>query len=163
MQASNTVTPMGNQTITFDPQAGQTYSEGGSFAIDPLAVASSGLDVVYGSATPSVCSAGGGNVSILAAGTCTITADQPGDTAWNPAPLVNATNACLAANRVTSAKAFGQRAVLDFPNHAPAWVAQGDALAADGNPKAARTAYESAKKAKGADPALIDGKLSRLK
>jgi tetratricopeptide (TPR) repeat protein len=81
----------------------------------------------------------------------------------NPAPLVNATNACLAASRVTSAKAFGQRAVLDFPNHASAWVAQGDALAADGNPKAARTAYESAKKAKGADPALIDGKLSRLK
>lgn len=85
---SNTVTPMGNQTITFDPQAGQTYSEGGSFAIDPLAVASSGLDVVYGSATPSVCSAGGGNVSIVSAGTCTITADQPGDTAWNPAPQV---------------------------------------------------------------------------
>jgi tetratricopeptide (TPR) repeat protein len=81
----------------------------------------------------------------------------------DPAPLVNATKACLAAGRVTSAKAFGQRAVLDFPNHAPAWVAQGDALAADGNPKAARTAYESAKKAKGADIAEIDGRLVRLK
>lgn len=81
----------------------------------------------------------------------------------DPAPLVNATQACLAAGRVTSAKAFGQRAVLDFPNHAPSWIAQGDALAADGNPKAARTAYESAKKARGADLALIDGKLSRLK
>ena len=81
----------------------------------------------------------------------------------DPAPLVNAAHACLAAGRVTSAKAFGQRAVLDFPNHAPSWVAQGDALAADGNPKAARTAYESAKKAKGADVPLIDGKLSRLK
>jgi tetratricopeptide (TPR) repeat protein len=81
----------------------------------------------------------------------------------DPAPLVNATYACLAASRVTSAKAFGQRAVIDFPSHAPAWVAQGDALAADGNPKAARTAYESAKKAKGADLAAIDGKLSRLK
>jgi tetratricopeptide (TPR) repeat protein len=81
----------------------------------------------------------------------------------DPAPLVNATYACLAHNRVTSAKAFGQRAVLDFPNHAAAWVAQGDALAADGNPKAARTAYESAKKARGADVAAIDQKLSRLK
>ena len=81
----------------------------------------------------------------------------------DPAPLVNATHACLAAGRVTSAKAFGQRAVIDFPNHASSWVAQGDALAADGNPKAARTAYESAKKAKGADLALIEGKLSRLK
>ena len=81
----------------------------------------------------------------------------------DPAPLVNATQVCLAAGRVTSAKAFGQRAVLDFPNHAPAWVAQGDALAADGNPKAARSAYESAKKAKGADLTLIEGKLSRLR
>ncbi len=81
----------------------------------------------------------------------------------DPAPLVNAAHACLAAGRVTTAKAFGQRAVLDFPNHASSWIAQGDALAADGNPKAARTAYESAKKAKGADAALIDGKLSRLK
>ncbi|MBX3212692.1 MAG: tetratricopeptide repeat protein [Labilithrix sp.] len=81
----------------------------------------------------------------------------------NPAPLVNATNACIAAGRLTSAKAFGQRAVLDFPDHAPSWIAQGDALAADGNPKAARSAYEAAKKARGADAAVIDGKLSRLK
>jgi tetratricopeptide (TPR) repeat protein len=81
----------------------------------------------------------------------------------DPAPLVNATNACLAAGRVTSAKAFGQRAVLDFPGHASAWIAQGDALLADGDPKAARTAYESAKRARGADLAVIDSKLSRLK
>ncbi|HVH46336.1 MAG TPA: tetratricopeptide repeat protein, partial [Labilithrix sp.] len=81
----------------------------------------------------------------------------------DPAPLVNATSACLAAGRFTSAKAFGKRAVVDFPDHASSWVAQGDALAADGNAKEARTAYESAKKAKGADRALIDSKLSRLK
>lgn len=81
----------------------------------------------------------------------------------DPAPLVNATHACLAANRVTSAKAFGQRAVLDFPDHAAAWVAQGDALVADGNKAAARTAYESAKKGRGADVAAIDGKLAKLR
>jgi tetratricopeptide (TPR) repeat protein len=81
----------------------------------------------------------------------------------DPAPLVNATNACLAAHRVTSAKAFGKRAVLDFPSHAPAWVAEGDALAADGDPRAARSAYETARKAKGADMGTIDGRLSRLK
>lgn len=81
----------------------------------------------------------------------------------DPSPLVNATLACLAANRVTSAKAFGQRAVLDFPDHAPAWVAQGDAFVADGNKTAARTAYESAKKARGADVAAIDQKLAKLK
>ena len=81
----------------------------------------------------------------------------------NPAPLVHATYACIQASRLTSAKAFGQRAVIDFPTFAPSWVAQGDALAADGNPKAARTAYESAKKAKNPDLASIDGKISNLK
>jgi len=96
---SNTVTPMGNQTITFDAQADQTYSEGGSFAIDPLAVASSGLEVAYGSTTPSVCSVGGTSVSIIAAGTCTITADQPGDAAWNPAPQVEQSLTIAQANQ----------------------------------------------------------------
>jgi tetratricopeptide (TPR) repeat protein len=81
----------------------------------------------------------------------------------NPTPLVNAANACIAAHRLTSAKAFGARAVTDFPNSAQAWVADGDALLADGNPKAAKTAYENAKKAKGADIGSIDGKLSRIK
>lgn len=81
----------------------------------------------------------------------------------DPTALVNATYACIAAQRLTSAKAFGQRAVLDFPAHAPAWVAQGDALAADGNPAAARKAYESGKKVHGADVAAIDAKLAKLK
>lgn len=82
---SNSVTPKGNQTITFGAQSGQTYSQGGTFAINPPASASSGLDVVYGSSTTGVCTANGTTVSIVAAGTCTLTADQPGNIAWNPA------------------------------------------------------------------------------
>lgn len=81
----------------------------------------------------------------------------------DPTPLVRAAAACLAANRVTSAKAFGKRAVTDFPQHAASWVANGDALAADGNGKEARSSYEAARRAKGADPRAIDGKLSGLK
>jgi tetratricopeptide (TPR) repeat protein len=81
----------------------------------------------------------------------------------NPTPLVNAAHACIAANRLTTAKAFGQRAVLDFPDNSQAWVADGDALAADGNSKAAKTAYEKAKTTRGADVATIDGKLSKLR
>lgn len=81
----------------------------------------------------------------------------------DPTPLIRATQACLAAGRFTSAKAFGERAVRDFPNSAASWVAKGDAFLADGNSNAARTAYESAKKAKGADQGVIDGKLSRIK
>ena len=85
---SNSVTPMGNQSILFDPQSAQTYSPGGNFSISPPASASSGLQVVYGSSTTSVCTVAGMTVSIVAAGTCTLTADQPGDVAWNPAPQV---------------------------------------------------------------------------
>ncbi|WP_395681452.1 choice-of-anchor J domain-containing protein [Dokdonella sp.] len=85
---SNSVTPMGNQSILFDAQSAQTYSPGGNFSVSPPASASSGLAVVYGSPTTSVCTVAGATVSIVAAGTCTLTADQPGDAAWNPAPQV---------------------------------------------------------------------------
>jgi uncharacterized repeat protein (TIGR01451 family) len=88
---SNSVTPMGNQSITFDPQSGQTYSPGGTFAINPPASASSGLIVTYGSSTTAVCTVSGTTVSIVAAGACTLTADQPGDAAWNAAPQVTQT------------------------------------------------------------------------
>ena len=81
----------------------------------------------------------------------------------DPTPLVNASAACLAAGRVTSAKAFGVRATQDFGSNGAAWTALGDALAADRDLPGAKVAYETAKKARGADPAAIDKKLSRLK
>lgn len=86
---SNSVTPKGNQSIAFGPQSGQTYSPGGTFAVNPLATASSGLEVVYGSSTTGVCTVSETTVSIIAAGICTLTADQPGNAAWNPAPQVS--------------------------------------------------------------------------
>jgi len=81
----------------------------------------------------------------------------------DPTPLVNAAEACVAAGRPTSAKAFARRATQDFASFAPAWVALGDALAADKDAAGARTAYESAKKSKDADVAAIDSKLAKLK
>lgn len=66
----------------------------------------------------------------------------------DPTPLVNAARACLEAGRATSAKAFATRATKDFPAHAPAWIALGDALAADKDPAGAREAYENAKNAR---------------
>ncbi len=96
---SNSVTPMGDQSITFDPQAGQTYSPGGTFAINPPATASSGLDVVYGSTTPDVCTVSGATVSIVSAGTCMLTADQPGNTAWHAAPQVEQSLVIAKANQ----------------------------------------------------------------
>lgn len=54
------------------------------------AVASSGLPVTYTSMTPTVCSvdATTGRVTDVAAGTCVIAADQPGDATFAPAPQV---------------------------------------------------------------------------
>lgn len=65
----------------------------------------------------------------------------------DPTPLVNAARACLEAGREASAKAFATRATKDFPAHAPAWIALGDALTADKDPAGARAAYEKAKNA----------------
>lgn len=80
----------------------------------------------------------------------------------DPTPLVNAAAACLAAGRVTSAKAFATRATKEFEAHAPGWVALGDALVADKDATAARSAYESAKKSRGVDAAAVDAKLQKL-
>jgi tetratricopeptide (TPR) repeat protein len=62
----------------------------------------------------------------------------------DPAPLVHASEACHAAGRDTSAKAFGLKAVQEFPRWGPAWAALGDALAARGERDAARDAYGKA-------------------
>ncbi len=88
---SNSVTPKGNQSIAFGPQAGQIYGPGRNFSVNPPATASSGLDVSYGSTTPGVCTVMGATVSIVSAGSCTLSASQPGNGAWNPALPVEQT------------------------------------------------------------------------
>jgi hypothetical protein len=75
------------QTIAFAPAPTPGPNEATATA---SATASSGLPVTYGSATSSVCSVGAstGAVTATVSGTCTITADQPGDTRYAPAPQV---------------------------------------------------------------------------
>ncbi len=76
------------QTITFNAQAAQTYSVGGTFPINPTATSDSGLLVTYTSSTLPVCTITGiGNniVAIQTAGTCTIKADQAGNANYNAA------------------------------------------------------------------------------
>lgn len=75
----------GSQTIDFPAQAGRTYGPGYSFPVNPPATASSGLAVVYASTTPTVCTVTGGTVAVVAAGTCTLTANQPGNASWGAA------------------------------------------------------------------------------
>jgi hypothetical protein len=77
-----------NQTITFGALAGATLAQS---PITVAATASSHLAVGFSSLTPAVCTAGGAGgatITLLALGTCTIQADQPGDSTFNPAPPV---------------------------------------------------------------------------
>ena len=77
----------GQQTITF--VAPIDAAVGG---IVPLGVAaSSGLPVTLTSSTTSICTVSGGTVTYLAAGSCTITATQGGNTNFFPAVSVSRT------------------------------------------------------------------------
>jgi tetratricopeptide (TPR) repeat protein len=81
----------------------------------------------------------------------------------DPSPLVRASEACHAAGRDTSAKAFGLKAAQEFPAWAPAWVALGDALAAQNEKQAAKDAYQKGLAADGPiDRAGVQRKLSAL-
>jgi tetratricopeptide (TPR) repeat protein len=81
----------------------------------------------------------------------------------DPAPLVHASEVCHAAGRDTSAKAFGLKAVQEFPKWAPAWAALGDALVAQGESAAAKDAYQKALAGDGPVARdLVQKKLGRL-
>jgi len=80
------------QTITFDALAGKTYGDA-PFTVS--ATASSGLAVGFASDTPEVCTVAGTDtpstvqVTLLAAGTCTLTASQAGDDTYAAATPVS--------------------------------------------------------------------------
>ena len=76
-----------NQTITFDAQtpATQTFAANGTFGLNPIATASSGLPISYSSQALSVCTLSGTIVTMLSAGNCIIAADQAGNANYNAA------------------------------------------------------------------------------
>ena len=76
----------GNQTITFAAIANKTFNQ------TPLtigATASSGLPVIFTSATAPVCTVSLTTVTFVATGTCTVRANQAGNTLWNAAAQVS--------------------------------------------------------------------------
>ena len=81
------ITP-GLQAITFAAAPTGVVVGGSGFSVS--ASASSGLAVTYSSTTSGICSvdAATGALSLLAAGTCAIAADQAGDANWSAAPQV---------------------------------------------------------------------------
>ena len=88
-------TVQSTQTISFGPLAGQPL-ETPPFAIN--ATASSGLLVNFSSQTTTICTVSGNMVSLLAMGTCTIQASQPGNTNYAAAPDVTQTFIVTAPN-----------------------------------------------------------------
>lgn len=72
-----------DQTITFDPLANKVFGDA-PFAVSALA--SSSLPVAFSAA--GACTVSGNVVTLTGGGSCTITASQPGDAVYNPAPDV---------------------------------------------------------------------------
>jgi hypothetical protein len=77
----------GSQTITFSAISNRTYGDA-SFTL-PETLTSASLTISYSSATTGVCSVTGAQVSIVAAGTCTLNANQAGTATVAPATQVS--------------------------------------------------------------------------
>ena len=81
-----------NQTISFPAQSpgSRAFSPSptNTFTINPLANSISGLAITYVSKTLPVCTISGPTVTMLAAGTCTLGANQPGDASYTVATEV---------------------------------------------------------------------------
>ena len=86
------------QTITFGAIAAQ--KTGTTLALG--ATASSGLAVTYTSSTTNLCTVSGSTASFIAAGTCTITASQPGNATYAAATPVTQSIAVTAAGAATA-------------------------------------------------------------
>ena len=80
-----TVAGQATQTISFANPGSQTFS---STAVALTATASSGLPITFSSLTPFVCGVSGPSVSMITIGTCTVAANQAGNTAYAAAALV---------------------------------------------------------------------------
>jgi hypothetical protein len=77
-----------DQTISFPALSNTTLAHS---PVTAQAAATSHLPVKFSTTTPTVCrtgGTGGAKVALLAAGTCVIRADQPGDAIFKPAPSV---------------------------------------------------------------------------
>ncbi|MCG8429284.1 MAG: Ig-like domain-containing protein, partial [Chromatiales bacterium] len=82
---TDTLTVRQTQAITFGALADKTYGDA-DFTVS--ASADSGLTVSFASTTTEVCTVSGTTVSLVGAGSCSITASQSGDSSYNAAPDV---------------------------------------------------------------------------
>jgi sugar lactone lactonase YvrE len=100
---SFTVNPL-PQTITFSAISPQFVNTSAGIAL--TATADSGLPVTYNSTTPAICTVSGSATMLLAIGTCTIQANQAGNSMYAAAPMVMQSFIVQTPNLPTSAN-FG--------------------------------------------------------
>lgn len=111
-QVTQSIALQGVQAINFPAQtnASPSVPTGGSFNIAPVATASSGLPVSYTSTTPAVCQVTSGtSVRVLSSGTCTVEANQLGNSFFTAAAPVmqSVTVTATASASVTSVPTLG--------------------------------------------------------
>jgi subtilase family serine protease len=103
----------GSQVITFTSTAPISATVGGpTYAV--AAHASSGLAVSFSSGAPSVCSLTGSTVNFIAAGTCTIDANQAGNSEYGPAPEARQSFTVVPRATGTSTLPAASSATLSF-------------------------------------------------
>jgi mono/diheme cytochrome c family protein len=96
------------QTITFVPPANQTI---GMSTPSLSGTASSGLPLTFTSGTASVCSVNNIALTLLTAGTCTVTANQPGNSSFAAAaPVSGSFSVAAPAVKATQTITFAQPA-----------------------------------------------------
>ncbi|WP_347690807.1 beta strand repeat-containing protein, partial [Shewanella vesiculosa] len=113
--ASNSVTPKAAQTITFADPGAQNFGTAPTLS----ATATSGLTPTFSSSTAGVCTiTSGGTLSFVTTGTCTVNANQAGNSAYLPAAQVSqsfSVNAVVAgAPSIGSATAGDTQASVSF-------------------------------------------------
>ena len=100
----------GNQTITFGTLANKTYGDA-SFTLN--GTATSGLTVTYSSSNTSVATISGATVTVVGAGSTTITASQVGDDNYNTASTVDQVLVINKANQTISFSALSPKNDVD--------------------------------------------------
>jgi uncharacterized delta-60 repeat protein len=107
---SQTVTPVA-QSITFGALAPQTYANNGTVVLG--ATDSSGLAISYGSSNPGVATVSGNIVTIVSAGSTTITASQSGNSNYTAAANVSQ---LLTVNQAPQTIPFGALTAQTYGN-----------------------------------------------
>jgi len=103
------------QTITFAPLPDRAINLG---ALTVTATASTGFAVVFSTTTPAVCTSSGTNgatITPVAIGTCTVQADQPGNTIFEAAPSVQQSFDVVKAGQAITFNTLAAKTTLQSP------------------------------------------------